>query len=151
VPGVDLDDYISTLLERFANPAIRDTLARLAAFSSDRIPKWLVPVIRANLADGGEVARSAAIVASWARYDEGFDESGQPIEVVDLLKDELMASAAQQAADPLAFVRNERLFGDIAQQPAFTEPYLSALGSFHEVGARRTYELVNESQPTEPA
>jgi mannitol 2-dehydrogenase len=151
VPGVDLDDYISTLLERFANPAIRDTLARLAAFSSDRIPKWLVPVIRANLASGGEVARSAAIVASWARYDEGFDESGQPIEVVDLLSGELMASAAQQAADPLAFVRNERLFGDIAQQAAFTEPYLSALGAFHEVGARRTYELVNESQPDEPA
>jgi mannitol 2-dehydrogenase len=150
VPGVDLDDYIATLLERFANPAIRDTLARLAAFSSDRIPKWLVPVIRANLASGGEVTRSAAIVASWARYDEGTDESGQPIEVVDLLKDELLASARAQAADPLAFVRNERLFGDIARQPAFAGPYLRALESFHSAGARRTYEAINESLPTEP-
>jgi mannitol 2-dehydrogenase len=70
VPGVDLDEYIHTLLRRFANPAIRDDLARLAAFSSDRIPKWLVPVIQQNLASGEEVTRSAAVVASWARYAE---------------------------------------------------------------------------------
>ena len=31
VPGVDLPDYKRTLLERFQNPKIRDTLARLAA------------------------------------------------------------------------------------------------------------------------
>ena len=76
VPGVDLDDYIATLLDRFSNPAVRDTLARLCAASSDRIPKWLVPVIRRNLAVGGPLVRSAAVVASWARYAEGVDEQG---------------------------------------------------------------------------
>ena len=50
VPGVDLDDYKHQLIERFANPEIKDTLARLCAESSDRIPKWLVPVIRHELA-----------------------------------------------------------------------------------------------------
>jgi mannitol 2-dehydrogenase len=150
VPGVDLDDYINTLLERFANPAIRDTLARLAASSSDRIPKWLVPVIRANLASGGEVTRSAAIVASWARYDEGVDESGQQIDIVDGLRDELMASAQQQLHDPLAFVRDERLFGDICEQPVFADAYVRALESFHLAGARRTYELINENLQPDP-
>ena len=53
VPGIDLDDYKQQLIERFANPEIRDTLARLCAESSDRIPKWLVPVIRHNLDAGG--------------------------------------------------------------------------------------------------
>src|SRR5699024_8678230 len=48
VPGIDLDGYKDSLIERFANPEIRDTLARLAAESSDRIPKWLVPVIEQN-------------------------------------------------------------------------------------------------------
>ena len=38
VPGVDLDAYRRQLVERFANPEVRDTLARLAAESSDRIP-----------------------------------------------------------------------------------------------------------------
>ena len=49
VPGVDLDDYKATLIERFSNPEVRDTVARLCAESSDRIPKWLLPVIRHNL------------------------------------------------------------------------------------------------------
>ena len=55
VPGVDLDAYRRQLVERFANPEVRDTLARLCAESSDRIPKWLVPVIRRNLETGGEI------------------------------------------------------------------------------------------------
>jgi mannitol 2-dehydrogenase len=145
VPGVDLDDYINTLLQRFANPAIRDTLARLAAFSSDRIPKWLVPVIRQNLATGGGLARSAAVVASWARYAEGVDEAGKAIDVVDLLRDEVMASASRQATDPLAFIRNAALFGDLAEQPVFADAYLSALESFHQAGAGATIAWINET------
>ena len=50
VPGIDLPDYKRTLIERFANPGVRDTIVRLCFGSSDRIPKWLLPVIRANLA-----------------------------------------------------------------------------------------------------
>ena len=76
VPGVDLDDYRHTLIERFSNPQFRDTIARLCAESSDRIPKWLLPVIGENLAVGREIPRSAAVVASWARYAEGIDEQG---------------------------------------------------------------------------
>ena len=53
VPGIDLADYTDTLIERFGNAEVKDTIARLAAESSDRIPKWLVPVIKENLASGG--------------------------------------------------------------------------------------------------
>jgi mannitol 2-dehydrogenase len=38
VPGIDLDDYIATLLTRFANPAIRDTPARLCAATRTGYP-----------------------------------------------------------------------------------------------------------------
>jgi mannitol 2-dehydrogenase len=31
VPGVDLDEYRRTLIDRFSNPYVRDTLARLCA------------------------------------------------------------------------------------------------------------------------
>ena len=55
VPGVDLDAYKHKLIERFSNAAVRDTVARLCAESSDRIPKWLLPVIRENLAAGRDV------------------------------------------------------------------------------------------------
>ena len=143
VPGVDLDVYIATLLDRFGNPAVRDTLARLCAASSDRIPKWLVPVIRRNLAIGGPVVCSAAVVASWARYAEGVDEQGQPIDVVDTLRQELTARARRQRDEPLSFVANAHLFGDLAEHSAFTGAYLDALEAFRRLGARATLEQIN--------
>jgi mannitol 2-dehydrogenase len=145
VPGVDLHDYKDSLLERFSNPEVRDTIARLCAESSDRIPKWLLPVVRVQLTRGGEIARSAAIVASWARYAEGIDEHGQPIDVVDRQRERVMALAARQSEDPLAFITNRELFGDLIQHERFVQAYLSALCSLHERGARATLRsLVNE-------
>ena len=138
VPGMDLDAYQDQLIERFSNSEVRDTVARLCAESSDRIPKWLVPVIRDQLAHGGGVECSAAVVASWARYAEGVDENGETFAVVDQLSKELVETARRQHDDPLAFVRNRRLFGDLIEEPGFTEPYLRALHSLFEHGAHAT-------------
>jgi mannitol 2-dehydrogenase len=140
VPGIDLDAYKRTLIERFSNEHVRDTLARLCAESSDRIPKWLVPVIRINLEQGGEIRRSAAIVASWARYAEGTDDQGDPIDVVDRLKGPLMAAAAHQREEPLAFISNREVFGDLVDSRVFVAAYLQALEDLHSVGARGTLE-----------
>ncbi len=138
VPGIDISTYQDKLIERFSNPEVKDTLARLCAESSDRIPKWLVPVIREQLAAGGEIECSAAIVASWARYAEGQDEQGQPIDVVDPLKSELVAIAQTQRGNPLAFLENEKLFGDLATNQRFADAYLTALTSIFEHGAHAT-------------
>ncbi len=148
VPGVDLETYRLTLIERFANPQIKDTLARLCAESSDRIPKWLVPVIRQQLAQGGEIKRSAAVVASWARYAEGVDEQGRAIDIVDRLREPLMAIATNNRTYPAAFVENRELFGDLADQPRFLNAYLKTLTSLHERGARATLETLVASKGT---
>ena len=140
VPGIDLNAYKHMLIERFSNPEVRDTLARLCAESSDRIPKWLVPVIREQLARGGDVTRSAAIVASWARYAEGVDEDGNEIIVVDPLKDVLVPIAKSQRSNPLAFIQNESLFGDLAKNDQFSSAYLTALNSLFEHGAHKTVQ-----------
>ena len=138
VPGIDLDDYKSTLIERFSNPGVRDTIPRLCAESSDRIPKWLVPVIRLQLESGGEVERSALVVASWARYAEGTDERGDEIEIVDRRRDEVMELGRRAREDPDAFVRNRDLFGDLADDERFMDAYRTALASLYERGARDT-------------
>ncbi len=142
VPGVDLEDYKRTLIERFSNPEVRDTIARLCAESSDRIPKWLLPVIRRQLATGGEIRRSAAVVASWARYAEGIDERGEPIDVVDRLSTSLTPIARRQRQDPLAFIANRDLFGDLVDDQRFAASYRAALSSLHDRGARATLEAI---------
>jgi mannitol 2-dehydrogenase len=140
VPGVDLGGYKRTLIERFSNPEVRDTIARLCAESSDRIPNWLLPVVRLQLATGGEIRRSAAVVASWARYAEGVDEQGEPIEVVDRLRDRLMRAARRQRDDPDAFIADRDVFGDLVDDERFRTAYRSALASLHERGAHATLE-----------
>ena len=140
VPGIDLAEYKHTLIDRFSNPEVRDTIARLCAQSSDRIPKFLLPVIRVQLASGGEIRRSAAVLASWARYAEGVDEQDEPIVVVDRYADTLTALARRQREDPLAFISNRQLFGDLADDGRFAAAYSSALASLHQRGARATLQ-----------
>jgi mannitol 2-dehydrogenase len=147
VPGIDLEAYKLELIARFSNDQVRDTMARLCLESSDRIPKFLLPVIRHNLDHGGRVRLSAAIVASWARYAEGVDEAGEPIEVMDNLRDQVMAAARAQATDPLAFIRDRALFGDLVDEGRFTTPYLETLNSLHTVGARKTLEALMTGYP----
>jgi mannitol 2-dehydrogenase len=138
VLDIDLGDYTRSLIERFANPRMRGTVKRICDYSSDRIPNWLVPVIRENLAAGRPIRMAAATVASWARYAEGVDEQGEPIEVVDQLADSLVPVARSQRDNPTAFIEDAALFGDLAQQPRFVEAYQWALESLHRNGARET-------------
>ena len=142
VDGVDLDAYKTELIERFANPEVKDTVARLAAETSDRIPKWLLPVIRGRLLEDGDIRCSAAIVASWARYAEAVGEDGQPIEVVDPLKDQLVPIAQRQREQPLAFIENRELFGDLVDDERFVDPYLQTLQRLHTDGAEATLEWI---------
>ncbi|WP_030172885.1 MULTISPECIES: mannitol dehydrogenase family protein [Actinomycetes] len=149
LPGVDVDAYIETLIERFSNPSIADTIARLCQYSSDRIPKWLLPVIRQQLQAGGDVVLAAAVVASWTRYAEGVDEAGEPIDVVDPLADSLVPLAVRSRNEPLAFVQNRELFGDLADENRFVRPYLWTLESLRRNGARETLQqlLVENNDP----
>jgi mannitol 2-dehydrogenase len=141
VPGIDLPHYEHELVERFSNAGVRDTIARLCAESSDRIPKWLLPVVRAQLAAGGPIDRATAVVAAWARYAEGVDEEGRPIRVVDRLAAELRERALRGGT---SFIENRALFGDLADDERFRAAYLASLASLHEIGARRTLEKLVE-------
>ncbi len=146
VPGVDLDAYKDELIERFSNPEIRDTVARLCAESSDRIPKWLLPVLRENLASGGPISHTAAVVASWARYAEGIDEQGKPIRIVDRLADIVTESARRYPTDPVALLGIEELFGDLRHDDRVRSAYVGVLDSLHEVGAAVTLDRINSGQ-----
>lgn len=136
VPGIELGAYKDQLMQRFGNSAVADTLARLAAESSDRIPTWLLPVVRENLAAGRSVEIAAAVVASWARYAEGVGEHGEQWPVVDRLRERLMDAAAAHRSDILSFLRDQELFGDLIEHREFTAPYTNALVTLREQGAR---------------
>jgi len=138
VPGIDLADYEAELVGRFASPAIADTLDRICAEASDRIPQFLLPVLRANLASGGEIARAVAVLASWARSAEGRDDAGRPIPLTDSRADALRTRAGSE--DPLAFVADRELFGDLVDDERFSSAYRETLDSLRAHGVRATLE-----------
>lgn len=141
VPGMDLRGYAEQLIERFSNPEVRDTVARVCANTSDLIPKFLLPVIRAQLAAGGPITRSVSVIACWARYAEGVDELGARYEIDDALEPRLRAAAARQAEEPLAFLEDNRsVFGDLVDDARFTSLYAALLASVRERGVRTTLD-----------
>lgn len=136
--GVDLAAYRATLLERFTNRAIADTLARQCVDSTERMPKFLFPVIREQLRRGGEIDRAALTVAAWARCAEQVDEQGAPMPLQDQRADELVEAAGRQRSEPLAFLEAQPAAADLLADSRFTDAYTRALRSLHERGARAT-------------
>lgn len=137
VPGIDLDEYVDTLFARFANPAIADTLARLAQDASDRMPKFVIPTARERVDQGAAAPLSAAMTAAWALGMEGVGEGPDPIVVDDSQWDRLHALVASQAAgDHTALIRDPLMFGGLGEQVGFVEPFEASLDNLRKAGAR---------------
>ncbi len=140
LPGIDLDAYMATLIERYSNPGIRDTLVRLATDGSNRMPTFTLPAIRANLAAGRPVVLGAAMCAAWAEYWRLIGTgviSGS--EVPDDVKADAMTAAAL-AEDPFAFVEQRSLFGEVADDERFRGAFLEARASLAGRGVHATLD-----------
>ena len=143
VPGIDLAEYVDTLFERFTNASIADTLERLAFFGPSGMPKFVLPTVRDNLAAGGPIRLGAALCAAWSLGVLGTDENGRPIPRVDDLRP---LAERQEAGDETAFIANEEIFGDLAENERFRTTYLEELAALRSQGARaRMRELVAEA------
>jgi mannitol 2-dehydrogenase len=134
VPDTDLAAYRRTLMERFANPSVSDTLARNCAEGSERIATFVLPVVREQLAAGGPFDLAVLAVAAWARYAAGTDEDGEPIAVVDARLDRLAPLLRPQ--DPLAVLAVGEVFGDLADDERFRAAYREAAELLEQRGAR---------------
>jgi mannitol 2-dehydrogenase len=142
VPGIDVAEYEASLLERFANPYVRDTLLRLATDGSDRIAKFVLPVVQDRLAAGDPVDLAAGIVASWAVFARGVDEAGEPIPFLDRQADAVARAVARQEDDPIGFLRDTRIFGDLADRPAFADAFARIHRDILSRGARAALETL---------
>jgi fructuronate reductase/mannitol 2-dehydrogenase len=136
VPGIDLAEYKQTLLERFANPKIRDTLARLATDGSDRMPKFVLPSLSEALARGRPHQLLTLVVAGFCRYLRGIDEQGQPIALQDSRADELSKLANEGHVDPRPLLAVRPVFGDLGENADWVAELRAALRDLDTIGAR---------------
>ncbi len=140
VPGIDLDTYFSEIKRRFANPKIGDTIRRLCFDGSNRQPKFVVPVIRDAIADGGSLAGLALESALWCRYCAGETEAGEAIEPNDPHWAALAPAALAARTDPAAWLAQTSIYGGLGADARFAEAFAHWLDQLWRRGTAATLE-----------
>ncbi|MDQ4038072.1 MAG: mannitol dehydrogenase family protein [Actinomycetota bacterium] len=113
VPGVDVNAYQRTLLQRFGNPRVEDQLTRLCGRGSTKMPAYLLPSL-AEAHRGGRRAHLLTLaVAGWFRYLQGRDMAGRPFEVHDPRGRQLQRLARLGGTDPRPLLEEGTIMGQL--------------------------------------
>ncbi|WP_081788352.1 mannitol dehydrogenase family protein [Candidatus Blastococcus massiliensis] len=134
--GIDLADYKRTLMQRFANPAISDGLARLCRRGSTKMPHHLLPSLREALDQGRPHRLLTLGVAGWLQYLRGVDEHGAALVVDDPLAERLQALARAGGTDPRPVLGLRQVFGDLVDDDGFVAELREALERQQRDGVR---------------
>lgn len=134
VPGINLNDYYQSIVSRFSNPAIADTISRLCFDGTNRQPKFVVPTASDRLEAGASIDGLALASAFWCRYCEGTDEAGNELPPNDPSWDLLHATAIASKADPLQWLSMTNVYGELGENAKFRHSFSTAITGIREKG-----------------
>ncbi len=154
VEGMDLPAYLGETLQRFGNPAIGDSLARLARRGTVKMPSYLLPSLHEARAQGRPHRLLLLAVAAWVRYLRGYDLADRPLTVEDPKLDQLRALLQGSGNDPRRLLGMRSVFGTLGDSPALVaelrelvrlldqDGVAAALASATSTSTARSEELV---------
>ena len=99
---LNLESYRDVVLDRFGNPAIRDTNQRVAMDGFSKIPGFIAPTFRERLARTESIDSVAMLPALFLAYLERWHKGQIAYEYQDQAMDPAVAHAICEAADPVA-------------------------------------------------
>ncbi|MDX1370301.1 mannitol dehydrogenase family protein [Pseudomonas sp.] len=141
-PGIDLEAYKDSLIERFSNTAICDQLSRIGYDGSSRLPKFVLPTLLKQIEAGVPLHRTALIVAAWCQYQTGVNQHGNPFEVGDPCSAQVQQAARPGDDQVERFLAMDEVFGRrIPESAAFVEAFRLQLERLQTLGVRATLEL----------
>ncbi len=119
---IDLPRYRDVVLERFGNPAIRDTNQRVAMDGFSKIPGFIAPTLRQRLARGETIESVAMLPALFLAYLQRWHAGKIAYTYQDQAMDPAVAHAMCAAEDPVpAFCSDKVLWGELAGDARLTE------------------------------
>ncbi|QXP52044.1 MULTISPECIES: mannitol dehydrogenase family protein [unclassified Cellulophaga] len=143
--GVDLKSYKHSLIQRFGNIYIKDQIDRICSETSAKLPIFILPTINAQLMESRSVKLAAFVVAAWAIYSLGLDESGNPLVIKDALADVLHEKAVEAKNEPKEFLSIESVFGDLKKSQVFVDAYRESYDNILKYGVEKcVLDLNNE-------
>ena len=112
---VDLPAYRDVVMDRFSNPAIRDTNQRVAADGFAKIPGFIAPTVRERLAAGQSIDAVAMLPALFLAFLQRWHRGELAYDYQDQGMDPAAAHAICSAPDPVAAFANDRsLWAELA-------------------------------------
>ncbi|MFW2543247.1 mannitol dehydrogenase family protein [Primorskyibacter sp. 2E107] len=145
VPDTDTSAYFDKIEERFSNPKIGDTIRRLCLDGTNRQPKFVIPAVRDALAAHARFDGLALECALWCRYCAGTTESGANIEANDPNWDVLVPLALEAKDRPQAWLEQDAVYGDLAQDEAFAQRFAHWLDALWKDGTKAVLTRYLES------
>jgi D-arabinitol 4-dehydrogenase len=126
---IDLAAYRDVVLDRFGNPAIRDTNQRVAADGFSKIPGFIAPTVRERLAAGQPIDSVAMLPALFLAFLQRWHRGTLPYAYQDQGMDEAVAHAICDSADPVAALcADAGLWGPIAGDARLVDAVRRASG-----------------------
>jgi fructuronate reductase len=137
-PETDLLAYVAALHARFSNPAIRHRTWQIAMDGSQKLPQRLLGTVRERLARDLPITALALVIAGWARYVGGIDETGGKIDVRDPMADSLAG------LDLHGILTQRRIFGeDLSADARFLAAVDKAYSGLLNAGTKKTVARYN--------
>jgi mannitol 2-dehydrogenase len=132
IPDHPAEEYAASVMERFANPGVRDQIARLCIDGSAKFPMFLIPTVERQLESDGPVSHAATALAAWARYLGVVDPEQQSYDA----DAEVARSYASQARDtPEAFLESQTVFTPaLRTSDRFRSSFVDAYEQIREQG-----------------
>lgn len=139
IPGVDFEAYKASLIDRFANPAIKDQIQRLAMDGSQKLPNGIIAPLKDAIAKGYDTNFIAIAIAGWIRYLTAKDENGEAIEINDPLAATLTELAVKSQQDASIFITGlPKIFGsEVIGAKSFIQQVSSALAGIYSMGTQK--------------
>ena len=140
VPGMTPAQYLDLIDRRFANPAIVDTVRRVAFDGSSRQTGMVLPTVRDGLKAGISVEGLALAQAAWARMCQGTRDDGSAIAPNDPFWPALTERAQGARIKPRHWLEMRQSYGDLADVPVFADAFERWLTMMYRDGMAATLQ-----------
>ncbi|MCY4179955.1 MAG: mannitol dehydrogenase family protein, partial [Litoreibacter sp.] len=131
LPGMTPQQYVDLVDSRFSNPAIHDTVRRVAFDGASRHTGAVLPVIRDAIAGNTALDGLALSQALWAHMCAGLRQDGSEIEPNDPIWDQL-TRAAQGGST--TWLGQGDLYGDIVEDDRYVSSFKTWFARINEDG-----------------
>lgn len=133
VPDTDLHEYFEQIEERFSNPRVADTIARMCFNTSNRITKFIHPSIEDRLERLEDVSGLALVSALWCLWSHKSitPDNGPSIEPTAW---ETISNYARMAVEtsPGLWLAMDEIYGGLAQSEDFVGAFTDALADLQQ-------------------